>query len=136
MKVITLFCFISLITVSWFSPKTIKYTTPTTTTDTLFNKGKKLFMLNCKACHHPGMVLNSTAPALGGVTKKYDKGWLYKFTRNSYQMYLDGDPMAAKLLEENNMAIMASFPDMTDEELYAIFYFIEKTSDKANQVKR
>ena len=51
-------------------------------------------------------------------------------------MYLDGDPMAAKLLEENNMAIMASFPDMTDEELDAIFYFIEKTSDKANQVKR
>lgn len=83
-------------------------------------------MTNCKSCHAPDMVLASTGPSLGGVTQRYDKKWLYRFTRDSYGMYLRGDKQAVKLIESNSMMIMSSFPNLTDRELDDIYYFIEE----------
>jgi mono/diheme cytochrome c family protein len=101
--------------------------------DTLYNKGESLFMQLCQACHDPGMKLRSTAPALGGVTKRFKKDWLYRFTRNSYQMYLDRDPTTVRLMKKNNMLVMSAFPDMKDNELDALYYFIEQRFKEAKK---
>lgn len=94
----------------------------------LFNKGKNLFKKNCIGCHYIGMDKVATAPALGGITKVRTKDWLYNYTRNSYQMFLDGDSIALKN-REKNWGLMFAFPKLTDSDLDAIYYFIEKNHE-------
>lgn len=94
----------------------------------LFNRGKSLFIKNCIGCHYIGMDKVATAPALGGITKIRTKDWLYRYTRNSYQMFIDGDSIAVKN-REKNWGLMFSFPKLTDSDLEAIYYFIEKNHE-------
>lgn len=96
-----------------------------TKNDSLFKKGKTLFKNNCSSCHYMGMDKKMTAPALGGITKRRDKKWLYDYTRNSIGMYQKNDSIAVELRNQG-WALMNSFPDLTDSELNAIYYFVEE----------
>lgn len=86
--------------------------------------GEKLFINNCASCHGT-LVSKLTGPALGGVTRKRSKEWLYEFTRNSQKMIASGDADAVALWKEWTPAVMNSFPDLTDEELSSIFGYID-----------
>ncbi|UUC44755.1 c-type cytochrome [Flavobacterium cerinum] len=90
-----------------------------------FEKGEKLFIKNCASCHYIGMDKVMTAPALGGITKRRKKNWLYKYTRNPHQMFKLGDSIAVNLREEG-WGLMPSFINLTTYELDAIYYFIEE----------
>lgn len=98
------------------------------TDDKLFEKGKKLFIRNCTSCHYIGMDKVATAPALGGITKIRKKDWLYNYTRNSYQMFENGDSIAKKI-REKDWGLMTSFPNLTNSDLDAIYYFVEKNHE-------
>ncbi|MGS2727878.1 c-type cytochrome [Psychroserpens sp. BH13MA-6] len=104
--------------------------------DKSFQKGKKLFKENCVACHYIGMDKITTAPALGGITERREKEWLYNYTRNSIEMYKNGDSIAIELRNQG-WALMSSFPNLTDKNLDEIFYFVEKqyelTKNKRNE---
>ena len=67
----------------------------------------------------------ATAPALGGITKRREKRWLYKYTRNSLRMYKIGDAIA-KELRDQNWGLMPAFPNLSDDDLDATYYFVEK----------
>ena len=88
-------------------------------------KGKELFNANCAACHK--LDAKSTGPALRGIADKHDKAWLYKWVHNSSDMIKSGDPVAVKLFEENNKAVMTSFPQLSEGDIDNIIAF---TSEK------
>lgn len=91
-------------------------------------KGENLFNTLCATCHNKDMVSKLTGPALGGVTNKHSKEWLYEFTRNSQKMIATGDPAANELWDEWKPTIMNSFPYLTDEELHDIFSYIDNVN--------
>ncbi|MEL1239557.1 c-type cytochrome [Flavobacterium flavipallidum] len=78
-------------------------------------KGKALFNTNCAACHK--LDAKSTGPALRGVADKHDKEWIYKWVHNSSDMIKSGDAAAVKLFNENNKAVMTSFPQLSNEDI-------------------
>lgn len=100
-----------------------------------FKKGKKLFVKNCASCHYIGMDKVATAPALGGITKKRNKEWLYRYTRNSFKMFNEGDSIAVDLRDQG-WGLMTSFPSLSDNDLNDIYFFVEKqyeiTKKKSN----
>jgi len=100
----------------------------------LFEKGKNLFIKNCTSCHYIGMDKIATAPALGGITKIRKKDWLYNYTRNSYQMFENGDSIAKKI-REKGWGLMTSFPKLTNSDLDAIYYFVEKNHESPEKEK-
>jgi mono/diheme cytochrome c family protein len=95
----------------------------------LYLKGEELFKNNCSSCHYIGMDKVMTAPALGGITKRRDKRWLYRYTRNSYGMYKSGDSIAIQLRSQG-WGLMPSFPQLNNIQLEAIYYFVEQRFER------
>lgn len=96
-----------------------------------FNNGKKTFKKLCAACHNRNMKDDLVAPALGGVTARwsaYPKADLYRWIKNSPAMVEEEHPYAKQLWEEWNKVSMPPFPDLADEEIADMLYFIEETS--------
>lgn len=94
-------------------------------TDPIYTKGRNIFKKECSSCHYIGMDQIATAPALGGITKLREKKWLYNYTRYSYQMYERGDKIA-KEIRAQGWGLMTSFPYLTNTDLDAVYYFVEK----------
>ncbi len=92
--------------------------------DPAFAEGASLFKANCASCHNTNMVDKMTGPPLYGVTERRDSAWLYDFTRNSTAVIATGDSTAVALFEEYG-SVMTSFPDLTDEEIAAIYVYVE-----------
>ncbi|GIZ10405.1 c-type cytochrome [Flavobacterium sp. UMI-01] len=92
-------------------------------------KGKELFNSNCAACHK--LDAKSTGPALRGVASKHDMAWLYKWVRNSSEMIKSGDAAAVKLFEENNKAVMTSFPQLSDSDIDNIIAYTSEVKADA-----
>ncbi len=87
--------------------------------------GEKLFKKNCISCHNSDMKSNSIGPALGGVTQKRTKQWLYDFTRNSRQMIASGDKQAVAVYEKYSKSPMNSFPQLSNEDIDNIYAYVE-----------
>jgi mono/diheme cytochrome c family protein len=94
-------------------------------------KGKELFNANCAACHK--LDAKSTGPALRGVAGKRDKAWLYKWIHNSSDMIKSGDPVAVKLFEENNKAVMTSFPQLSEGDIDNILAYTSEVKAEVVQ---
>ncbi len=71
------------------------------------------------------MNLVSTAPALGGITKRRKKDWLYRYTKMSLEMFEEGDIKAVEI-RKKGWGLMPSYPKLTNEQLDAIYFFVEK----------
>ena len=96
--------------------------------DPLLAKGKGLFKTNCASCHNKNLADDMTGPALKGVNERwadYPKEDLYKWIRNSQLMITEGHPKAKALFAEYK-SIMNAFPNLTDDEIAAMLYFIDK----------
>lgn len=84
--------------------------------------GKQLFANNCKQCHAVNEVV--VGPALGNVSKRRSKEWIYEFVKNSSKVIQGGDPVAKELYEQYNRTQMPAF-NFSQEELDAIISHIE-----------
>lgn len=91
---------------------------------TSYNNGKKLYINYCAACHNRNMRDDMTGPALAGVTARREQKWLYDYTRNSQKMVAEGDPQAVEIWENWQPTVMNNFPELKDEELHDIYYFV------------
>lgn len=85
--------------------------------------GKSLFNANCAACHKLDARL--VGPALSGVTKKYDKEWLYKWIKDNEALRKSGDKKAIKIYEEYNQMAMQAFPNLSNSDIDNILAYIE-----------
>jgi len=89
--------------------------------------GETLFKANCAACHK--LYKKSVGPALFGVAQKYDTDWLYKWIKDSQGLIASGDQQAIQIFEENNKAVMQSFPGLSNTDIDNILAYTstEKT---------
>ena len=92
-------------------------------------KGKELFNSNCAACHK--LDAKSTGPALRGIAEKHDQAWLYKWIHNSSEMIKSGDAAAVKVFEENNKAVMTSFPQLSEGDIDNIIAYTSEVKAEA-----
>ena len=80
----------------------------------------------CENCHRVNRKL--IGPALGGVTERREKDWIYRFVKNSTQMIESGDPTAVALYEEFNQYQMQNH-DLENEQIDQILAYIEEVSN-------
>ncbi|MGL5111152.1 MAG: c-type cytochrome [Flavobacterium sp.] len=92
-------------------------------------KGKELFNANCAACHK--LDAKATGPALRGIAAKHDMPWLYKWIKNSSALIKSGDAAAVKVYEENNKAVMTSFPQLSDADIDNIIAYTSEPKAEA-----
>ena len=95
------------------------------TTDLQFKKGEQLYRDNCIACHAYNMKDAGTALALGGITEKRDLKWLYAYTRNPFATRFKKDPIVLQI-RAKNWGLMPAAPHLKNEDLDAIYYYIEE----------
>jgi mono/diheme cytochrome c family protein len=97
-----------------------------------YKAGQILFLENCASCHNNDMKSVATASALGGITQRRSKDWLYKYVRNSEKMLAQKDQQALEIAKKNSFK-MPSFAQLTDEEIDQIFIYVEKRHEKNNR---
>lgn len=87
--------------------------------------GKALFMSNCASCHNP--IKESTGPALQGIRASLPGGdWVYKWVNNSGALIAAGDPEAVRVFNKYNKTQMTAFPQLSKEEIDAIFKYVDE----------
>ncbi len=87
--------------------------------------GKALFMSNCASCHNP--IKKSTGPALQNIRGSLPGGdWVYKWVRNSAALIASGDAEAVRVYNEYNKTAMTAFPQLSTEEIDAIFKYVDE----------
>jgi mono/diheme cytochrome c family protein len=85
--------------------------------------GKALFMSNCASCHNP--LKDATGPALKGADSRVpSKEWLYKWVHNSASVIASGDKYANDLYNKWGKTAMTAFPQLSNEEIDAIFAYV------------
>lgn len=73
----------------------------------------------------------SAGPALAHISKKRDREWLYKATRNYPALLASGDQLANCIFEQWNKSPMNLFPELTNKDIDDIYDYIEHYSDSA-----
>jgi len=128
-----IFCFsiASIFIASLFSNDTVA---PQRTTDfdqrnlkgsIVTSKGQNLFQQNCQSCH--ALDKNLTGPALRGVEGRgpwTERKNLIQWVKNP-AMFVPTTPYT-KELQKTYGQIMPSFPQLSDEDIHAIFDYISK----------
>lgn len=72
---------------------------------------------------------DGTGPSLAHISKRRDREWLYRFTRNNKEVLASGDQLANCLFEQWNKTPMNLFPELTDKDLDMLYDYIEHVSD-------
>ncbi len=93
--------------------------------------GEKLFKANCASCHKVDKKL--IGPALAGVETRWESQEnLISWIRNAPEYLKTGDPYATALYEEYNKTPMTAFPQLSDDDVFAILKYIDdfKVDDK------
>ena len=84
--------------------------------------GKILYQQHCASCH--AIFKDLAGPALAGVNERWpDKKKLYQFIRNPFPL-LNSDPYLKNLKKKYGI-VRPAFPNLTNDELDAIFRYIE-----------
>jgi mono/diheme cytochrome c family protein len=87
--------------------------------------GKALFQSNCAQCHNP--LKDATGPALKGIRATFpSKEWGYEWVKNPGAVLARGDKQPNDYKVKFGGAIMTPFPQLTHEEIDAIFDYVDK----------
>lgn len=85
--------------------------------------GKKLFHSKCARCH--AVDRNMTGPALMNTKDRWnDSTHLYSWIKNSQSFLSTGDKYANDLFRQYN-SMMPAFPELTEEEIREILYYVD-----------
>lgn len=88
--------------------------------------GGPLFDANCAKCHHP--VDKSTGPALKDARSRWadaGEGAIYEWVRDNGALRAAGNAYANKIYAEYNGSPMNPFPKLTNEQIDAIFDYVD-----------
>lgn len=95
--------------------------------------GKALFQSNCASCHSP--FKDATGPALKGTQSRVpSQEWLYKWVKNSAGVIASGDKYANDIYAKWNKTAMTAFPNLSNEDIDAIFTYVETVEDPSKKV--
>lgn len=85
--------------------------------------GKQIFLKNCSSCHM--IDKKFIGPPLNEAIRKHNERWLIRFTKNGYQMVLNGDKKAVQIYNEYNKIIHPKFNHLNNDELKSIFDYVK-----------
>lgn len=90
--------------------------------------GKKLFKVNCAACHNRNMIDDLTGPAISGTLERWEgrEALLYQWIRNSSAVIASGDAYAVQLYQRYNKSAMTAFRNLKDAEIEALLAYIAR----------
>ncbi len=110
--------------INWVKPDTI----PKSESEKYLEAGEKIFTDNCARCHAIGREL--TGPDLAFVDRRFQEGTpgAFEFTWNSQKVLAEGDAYYNCLFEKYNRSPMPAYPQLTREEMTAIYDYIENES--------
>lgn len=93
-------------------------------------RGATLFQNYCATCHDKDLITATVGPALFNITERRSMDWLSRFTRNAIEMIRSKDSIALEVWLEWQPTVMNPFPNLTDQEIEDIYYFIEQKSKR------
>ena len=118
---------------NWTNPQPLSPDRKKSTEELRIEHGGQLFTEKCASCHNQNQLdTDLTGPSLAHISKIRDRCWLYDFTRHSQKMIVERDPQANCLWDNWGPTVMNDFPELTDEDLDALYDFIEIESDRQN----
>ncbi|WP_019039112.1 c-type cytochrome [Psychroflexus tropicus] len=94
--------------------------------EAMAGRGKEVFNNLCTACHK--MDKKFVGPAISGVTKRRSPEWIMNMILNPEEM-IKKDPIAKRLLVENNMAVMAN-QNVSEEDARAILEYFRQIDNQ------
>jgi mono/diheme cytochrome c family protein len=94
--------------------------------ETMANRGKEVYNNLCTACHK--MDKKFVGPSMSGVTERRSPEWIMNMILNPEEM-IKKDPIAKRLLIENNMAVMAN-QNVSEEDARAILEYFRSNDQK------
>jgi mono/diheme cytochrome c family protein len=121
------FCISPILSTKTVTPETTIIDTDVSQPVIVNSKGSNLFRQNCQSCH--ALDKNLTGPALRGVEERgpwTERQNLIKWVRNP-ATFIPTTPYT-KELQKQYVQIMPSFPQLSDEDIHAIFDYITKYS--------
>lgn len=86
-------------------------------------EGKKLFQANCSSCH--AVDKEVVGPALQGIEKRRDIGWILKWVKNPQAVIKSGDAYAVALYNKYAQQNMTAFGSLKDDEIKSIVEYIK-----------
>jgi len=116
---------------------------PNSANSEVLNSGRILFNANCASCHNP--IKEATGPPLAFLDKRRDKEWLYRFIHDCTRVIAGDDLVATNygnhdttdmleyldhgyamcIYNYYNKTQMTSFPNLTRNEVNAIFEYVD-----------
>lgn len=96
--------------------------------DEAYLNGKKVFQVNCAACHKLEKKL--IGPALGNISDKRTMPWLKSFIKDSQAMIKAGDPDAVAVYEEHQKVLMLPFPQLSDKDIEDVIHYTTLGDDE------
>jgi len=93
-----------------------------------YEQGKKIFKDNCASCHNKNMKDKAVGPGLGGAEERwadYPQEDFYSWVRNAPALIESGHKKANEVWEEFKPMPMTPFPNLKDEEIAAIFSYVD-----------
>jgi len=90
-------------------------------------KGKQEFLEHCSVCHFIHKE-SDFAPALGSVTKRHSREWLFSFIQDSQKKIQGGDPYAQHLFKQFDAHVMTEMNFLSSKEINCILDYIEFAS--------
>lgn len=89
--------------------------------------GEKLFKSKCATCHKANEK-KLIGPGLKGATERLEMEWLIPWVQNSAALIKSGDSYANQIYEEYNKVAMTAFPELKDEDVVAIFAYVDEVN--------
>lgn len=89
-------------------------------------KGKTLFQQRCAACHKLEQKL--IGPALANIGQRREKEWFARFVANSQALIQSGDKAAVEVYEAYNKQVMPPNPDLSKEDIEALWEYLNASS--------
>ncbi|MCX7606468.1 MAG: cytochrome c [Bacteroidia bacterium] len=93
-------------------------------------RGEGIFQQRCAACHKLEQKL--IGPPLARIQERRSKEWFLRFVANSQAMVQGGDAQAVAIYREYNQQVMPPFPDLGDQELNALWEYLNSVSSPPN----
>ncbi|MCM2301019.1 MAG: c-type cytochrome [Flavobacteriaceae bacterium] len=89
--------------------------------DEAYLNGKKVFQVNCAACHKLEKKL--IGPPLGNISDKRSMPWLNSFIKDSQAMIKAGDKDAVAIYEEYQKVLMLPFPQLSEKDIEDVIHY-------------
>ncbi|MCX8113096.1 MAG: cytochrome c [Bacteroidia bacterium] len=84
--------------------------------------GERLFNQRCATCHKLQQKL--IGPPLARIGERRSEEWFARFVSNSQALIQSGDTQAVAVFRAYNQQIMPPFPDLTDEDIRALWTYL------------